>query len=157
MIEFEYKDNGQWNKFELNIDFVSRGVRDLINSYLASLTSYANKFNKINDIQSEIAALKIQQTEGYKDKVKSLESESKSLYDDIRGTELLSKEEEGISLIKRVLHDNGIFEDHKMFSNDFWQNNVKPGSIVQFLTKCYFIDSVESMKNQKKNIEKMTA
>lgn len=157
MIEFEYREKGQPLKFELDIDFISRGVRDMINSYLASLTAYSKQFHKNNDIQTEIAALKIEQPEGYKEKVKALELESKSLYDTIKGTELLAKEEEGINLIKRILVDNGIGIEHAMFNPEFWINNVKAGSIVTFLTKCYFIDTVEAMKNQKKNIEKMTA
>lgn len=157
MIEFEYRDKGQPLKFELNIDFISRGVRDMINSYLASLTAYSKQFHKINDIQTDIAALKIQQPDGYKNKVKENELEIKSLYDQLKAVELSTKEEEGISLIKRILVDNGIGLDHMMFNPQFWVDNVSPGSIVRFLNKCYFADSVEAMKNQKKNIEKMTA
>jgi len=152
MIEFEYREDGQPQKFNLEIYFISRGVRRMIGESIGNIISFKKQWEKIGDNHSVIASLREEKPEGYKDQIRQLEFENKAIYEQFRGVNIDSMEDDRIKLIQRILKDNGIDDNHKMFNSQFWEDNVQTNSIVEFLAKCWGKDIAESQRVQKKNV-----
>jgi len=157
MIEFEYRENGQPKKFNLEIDFISRGVRRMIEKSMGEAISFKKQWEKIGDNYSVIAALREEKPDGYKEKIKHLELENKAISGQFKDADVNQMEEDRIKMIQRILRDNGIQEDHKMFDPKFWEDNVQTNTIVNFLTNCWGKDIAEAQHMQKKNLEQKLA
>jgi len=147
VVEFilEYRENGERKILPLKIDFVARICNKLYNEQIKVITDVQTKWDAISDVTSEIAALKVEKSEGWKDQVKDKQAEIVELTQSIIKYNDDRVFENRVELVQRILRDNGYKQDF-LFEFDFWNEQVDPGTIIKFLTECIYKDIPDDKK-----------
>jgi len=60
-------------------------------------------------------------------------------------------EEEYIEIIRRILRDNGVKDDHLIFNDQFMDDNITSATLVRFMFICWAIDYGDIKKNETAN------
>lgn len=141
-IEFklDYFEDGVIKSELLNINFVSNRCRREYNDIINGAVDVQKCFDEMNYKFADIAALKTEKENGYKQKIKELQKEIVFLNSRIAEygeTQLLERRFE---IIKKILQQNEI-EDEKFMNFEFWDENVDPTDTLDFLNQCVFKDS----------------
>jgi len=135
----DYFENGEIKTEILKINFVSNRCRREYNEILNGAYDVQRKFDDINYKTANIAALKKEKPKDFKKQIAELEKEITLLIIGIQeygDTQLLEKRFE---IVKKILEQNNI-KDEKFHSFKFWDENVDPSDLIDFLDLCVFKD-----------------
>jgi len=134
-----YREEGEQKALPLEIDFVSNWCIREFNKIMKVAFDVQNKWDKISDITSEMAALKFDKPDGYLDKMIRLESDMSEMTAGILSHDSEMVIQKRFELIKQLLSDNG-YKEPFLYDFDFWDRCVDPNNIIEFLTKCIWKD-----------------
>jgi len=134
-----YREKGKEKALEIKIDFVSNWVIREFNNIMQIVYETQKSWNAVILKSTEIKYLQEEKPEGYIDRVENLYKDMKELTDkisDIGETGILERRFE---VIKTILEDNGV-TDERLLSFDFWDRNVEPDSVIDFLEQVAWKD-----------------
>jgi hypothetical protein len=134
-----YREKGKAKTVEFKIDFTSNWVVREFNNIMQMVYETQKAWNAVVLKSTEIKYLQETKPEGYYEKVETLYKELKELTDGIQAIgddDILQRRYE---LIKTILIDNGV-TDEKILSFEFWDKNVEPDTIIDFLEKVSWKD-----------------
>ena len=137
--DLDYFEDGIIKTETLKINFVSNRCRREYNEIISGAYEVQNLFDNINYKTANISALKKEKPKDYKKNISDIEKEILIFVSKIEKygeTQILQKRYE---IVKKILEQNNI-TDEKFFNFEFWDENVDPSDIINFLDKCIFKD-----------------
>lgn len=137
--ELEYREKGEKKILNLTIDFVSNWCIREFGEIFAGVATVKNSWDAISDLNAELAEAKALKEDGYKEKVSFIKERIKSETDAILTFSNNGFLERRFALVKQILIDNGV-TDEKVLSPEFWDRNVDPAVMIEFLTACVYKD-----------------
>jgi len=137
--DLEYRVDGQTSIQTFRIDFISNWCIREYNVILTYIFDVKKKWDKLNLILEEINLLKSTKENGWREKVKEFDSESRKIYSELAQYGDKHVETERFGLIRQILIDNG-YKDERFLNFDFWDRCVSPGDTNLFLESCIWKD-----------------
>lgn len=135
----EYREDGERKVYQLEIDFVSNYCIREFNHIMQVVYDVQNKWDKIGDLRTEIAALRTDRPDGYVEKSALLENEINSLANQITANDTEGILKKRFELVKQILSDNG-YKEPFFYQYDFWDKCVDPAQIIEFISLCAWKD-----------------
>ena len=143
-MDFTYYEEGEKKTFSLEIYFISRGIRKLIEHHLSKLMEFHQLFQKQSNNVTELAAARINKDN---ESVKKLQLENKDILNQFANADVNEIEAERINIMRRILKDNAI-KDHKLFDDEFIDNCTEPTEVINFLRDCWMKDMPKETKKK---------
>ena len=134
-----YEKDGEIKTIDLKINFVPHGFIKMYNEILADSFKVKNAWDKISDITTKISALSIERTEGYKKEIDILDKQKTELFDEIAAAAQMDIERRRFDAITILLKKNG-YNQEFLHDFKFWEWQVEPIEIINFMSTCAFKD-----------------
>ncbi len=149
-IEVPYIDEQGNNKNAIfNISFISRGIEKSYYECNDILIKVTKLFNELSDLNTNISAAF--EREEKKEVIQVLQEQKKALEARMLSFGELDFFKKRFELIEKILVQNG-YKDSEFCNFDFWENNVEPKQLINFLDTAVFKDvDIESKKKVLKN------
>jgi len=142
--EIKYKlsyveDNGIQKELEINISFVPNIAIKKYNEIISTVHEVMKTWDDMNYLIADMAALDKEKPDGWKQQKLNKEIEYVTKANEIRlkGDQYFF--DKRLELIFLLLKKNGI-QDEKFFDPSFWDNNVDPSDILDFITAAIYKD-----------------
>jgi len=145
--KLNYREAGEDKFIDIVIDFISnRTLKDYaVISSMAENARFTN--NKISDLTSKIAAVKVNKKDGWELEVEKLESEVDDCIEIILEYNNNNYFAKRFDLIKRILTDNKYGDNEQLMSIDFWDDCIDPFDLVDFMATVIYKD-IDTKKKQ---------
>ena len=139
-LNLEYREEGEVKNIKISIDFISNRVVKEFSQLITEATTVSRAHSRIQDIQEIISKEKLTRQE-----MKDLKSEIKNLNNSIlefNNNDYFSRRK---LLLDRILIDNGYKNNEMLMSDDFWEENVDPNDLMNFMYDAVYKD-IDSKK-----------
>ena len=137
--DLEYREKGERKKLPLSIDFVSNWCIREFNKLMQIIFDIQSKWDDISDLNTEIAALKTEKPDGWKDQVAAKSKQVTEMSQAILAFDSEEIVHKRFDLLKQLLEDNG-YKQEFLYDFNFWDKQVDPDMIIKFLTACTWKD-----------------
>jgi hypothetical protein len=134
-----YEDNGKMKNFDFKISFVPHGFIKLYNEILADSFRVKNAWDAISDLNTKIGALSVEKPTDYKKQISKIEEEKTSLFEQIASAAELEIEKRRFDALSILLKKNG-YNQEFLHDFKFWEWQVEPIEIINFMSTCAFKD-----------------
>lgn len=135
----EIRDRGEKIPVAVKIDFVSNWCVREYNDIFTDASKVRMLWAAISDATTEIAGLKIEKPEGYKDKITTLKEKSKSATDEILKVGNSDFIKRRFELLTKLLTDNGVTEE-RLLNFKTWDEQIDPAQAMAFLSEAIYKD-----------------
>jgi len=131
--ELNYRIKGKKLLKKLEIDFIPHQRHNDWAKLQAEIYEVGSKWNHIRLLQEEVSLLLKEKNKDNLEAIKKFQDEVHALNEDLNSLKDSKIIERRFKLLKDILIDNGYSEDSELMSFEFWNNNVEPASINEFL------------------------
>jgi len=139
-VRIKYSSRGEMKEKVVKIFFVSNKAIRLHDEITVQANHVVDLVNEINGYESKIAAM---ESLGEKeDAIRELKEKAKLATKKIREFSSESFYKERFNLVKMILEKNGV-EDEQLLSFAFWDEDVEPIEMINFLKECMTKDQVK--------------
>ena len=135
--DLEYREDGEVKKDRLKISFVSNYCSREYNDISQTVLITTTKWEERNDVVSLMAAKK--SGGEVEESIEELEQIHDNLVEEIRGEVGDGFFNRRFKLLEVILKDNG-YKDSPYMNFEFWDRNVEPSVMNDFLEQCAFKD-----------------
>lgn len=150
--KIEYReDDGESKEINLKIDFISNGIIKRYNKLLSEMEFIRALWEKVQGLNAEISAYRLERPEGYSEKIKEIDTEIKLMIKEINSFGSDEHLKERVDLISTILRQNKI-ENQLLSDVDFWENRVEPSVIIDFLQTAVLKD-IDQTRKKKLNFQ----
>ena len=147
-----YEKDGEIKEINIKINFVPHGFIKMYNEILADSFKVKTAWDKISDITTKISALSVERPEGYKKEIEKLDKQKTELFDEIAAAAEMDIERRRFEAISILLKKNGYKQDF-LHEFKFWEWDVEPPVIIDFMSQCAFKD----IDNKKKAVKGLSS
>lgn len=147
-LTINYFDKGKEKTKSFTINFVSNKILRDYNSIMLDSSNVKNSWNRIQDILTDSAFLKVNKSNGWQDKIKKNDEEYKNLVSDVYEVGKSDFFKRRFEIITTLLKDNGHENDTEAMCYEFWDEKVPPDQIVRSLTKVIYKDLLVGSKKK---------
>ena len=134
-----YEKDGEIKTIDLKINFVPHGFIKMYNEILADSFKVKNAWDKISDLTTKISALSIERPKDYKKEIDILDKQKTELFDEIAAAAQMDIERRRFDAITILLKKNG-YNQEFLHEFKFWEWQVEPSVIIDFMSNCAFKD-----------------
>ncbi len=134
-----YEDNGKIKNFDFKISFVPHGFIKMYNEILADSFKVKNAWDAISDLNTKIGALSVEKPSEYKKQIAEIEEEKTKLFEQIASAANLDIEKRRFDALSILLKKNG-YNQEFLHDFKFWEWQVEPSEIINFMSTCAFKD-----------------
>ena len=139
-LNLEYREEGEVKNIKISIDFISNRVVKEFSNLIAEAAQVAKNHSRISDIDSILAGEKLTKKE-----IKDLKQEIKDLNNSILDFNNNGYFDRRSVVLNRILIDNGYKNNEMLMSDDFWEENVDPNDLMNFMYDAVYKD-IDSKK-----------
>lgn len=150
IVDINYYEKGKQVTRSIEINFVSNWVVKQYNETIKQALESYEAALEIRKMSEEIIKVKEEQPKDWKNKIEMSNEKLEKLSKQIRDVEDSGFFKKRYEIVKELLIKNGISENDKLCTYDFWDKDVSPKELYNFLN-IVIEDEYKDAKPQKKN------
>ena len=134
-----YEIDGDIKNFDFKISFVPNGFIKRYNEIMADSFMIKTAWDEMSDLKTKMTALAINKSEGYKEEIEKLQKQYDSDQEIILTANDLDIEKRRFEIVSILLKKNG-YNQEFLHNFEFWEWQVEPGIILDFMSQVAFKD-----------------
>lgn len=134
-----YEQDGKIKTIDFKISFVPNGFIKRYNEIMADSFFIKTAWDEMSDLSTKMSALKVEKVKGYKEKIEELQKQYDSDQEVIMCANDLDIEKKRFEIVSILLKKNGYNQEY-LHDFSFWEWQVEPGIILDFMSQVAFKD-----------------
>lgn len=138
--KLDYRKNGVDGIIDIKVDFISNRVTKEYSEIMSLATQAEQANNRISDLYTLSSACEVNKEDGWEKQLKDYQNELNDCTDVILSFNDNNYLKNRHDVLQRILIDNKYGDDEMLMSQEFWDEDVEPASLILFLSTVVFKD-----------------